>query len=72
MRTTLDLDDTVLAAARARARSQGVSLGRAVSDLALRGLRAQRTGHRGRFPLFDDVPEHVITDDLVEQHRDDG
>lgn len=37
MRTTLEIDDRVLAVARERARREGVSLGRAVSDLALRG-----------------------------------
>ena len=40
MRTTLDLDDTVLAAARSLARSRRISLGDAVSELARRGLLA--------------------------------
>jgi hypothetical protein len=37
-RTTLDLDDDVLATAKAIARDRGVSLGRVLSDLARRGL----------------------------------
>jgi hypothetical protein len=40
MRTTLTLDDDVLAEAATRAQTLRVSLGKAVSDLARRGLRA--------------------------------
>lgn len=39
MRTTLTLDDDVLAEAAKRAEMLRVSLGKAVSDLARRGLR---------------------------------
>ena len=39
MRTTLTIDDDVLAVARALAARRGVSLGSAVSDLARRGFR---------------------------------
>lgn len=38
MRTTLTLDDDVLAAARALAEAQGRSLGEVVSELARKGL----------------------------------
>jgi hypothetical protein len=38
MRTTLELDDDVLAAARSLAAAEGISLGRVVSDLARRAL----------------------------------
>ena len=38
MRTTLTIDDDVLAVARALAARRGVSLGSAVSDLARRGF----------------------------------
>jgi hypothetical protein len=38
MRTTLDIDDRVLAAARVRCSERGISLGAAVSELALKGL----------------------------------
>lgn len=40
MRTTLTLDDDILAAAARQAKARGVSLGRTVSDLARRGLHA--------------------------------
>lgn len=76
MRTTLDIDETILAAGRARARSQGISLGRAISELALKGLQAQVSGPeeqsaRGGFEVFHSPTGHVITDELVRQHRDD-
>lgn len=71
MRTTLNLDEQVMAAARSLARAEGISLGRAVSALALRGLTPLPATGRRDFPLFEDVAGHVITDELVEQHRDD-
>lgn len=40
MRTTVTIDDDVLAIARALAQQNGVSLGRALSELARRGQRA--------------------------------
>ena len=40
MRTTLDIDDDVLAVAREKARREGISLGRAVSAYALRGIHS--------------------------------
>lgn len=77
MRTTLDIDDTVLAAARSLAHAERVSVGRAVSLLALRGLRAPDPGPSvetsySPFPLLVGNPEHEVTDELVAAHRDDG
>ena len=43
MRTTVNIDDDVLAVARALARREGISLGRALSDLARRGFRSTLT-----------------------------
>ncbi|MBE6477597.1 MAG: DUF2191 domain-containing protein [Propionibacteriaceae bacterium] len=75
MRTTLDLDDKVLAVARERARREGISLGRAVSQLALLGITGTsfKTGSRG-VPLFAPPPgsnPHPVTPELIEQHRDE-
>lgn len=73
MRTTLDLDDEVLSAARALAAQRDISLGAAVSELALRGLRPRAISTVGGFPLRAPLnPTHVITDELVQAHRDDG
>lgn len=75
MRTTLDLDDVVLSAARAKARAEGISLGRAVSELALAGLTRPPTHPHNpndhSLPVLRGVPGHLVTDDLVAAHRDD-
>jgi hypothetical protein len=73
MRTTLEIDDAVLAAARALAAQTGSSLGAAVSELARRGLHGADTivSSRGGFPVFEATEGHQITDDLVARHRDD-
>ncbi len=73
MRTTLDLDPAVLSAARAKARAERISLGKAVSELALAGLRTPRS-QRPRasgFPVLSGVPGHPVTDELVAAYRDD-
>jgi len=40
MRTTLDIDDDILAAARDLAKAEGRTMGEIISDLARRGLTA--------------------------------
>lgn len=74
MRTTLEIDDRVLSLARERAHRDGVSLGRAVSDLALQGIsHGSRTSRHG-IPLFfppAGQQAHVVTPELIEQYRDD-
>lgn len=67
MRTTLDLDPDVLAAARALARARGRSIGSVVSELARTGLRpVVPRRKRAGFPLFD-VPRDAppLTDEAV-------
>lgn len=74
MRTTLELDDTVVAAARSLARARGISIGAAVSELARRGLGAGATAAStdySPFPVLRGDPDHVVTDDLVARFRDD-
>lgn len=53
MRTTLDLDDELLAAAKELARQRGITLGEVISDLARKSL--ERKGSptmRNGVPLF--------------------
>ncbi|MPY80688.1 MAG: antitoxin [Actinophytocola sp.] len=71
MRTTLDLDDGVLAAARAIAEAENRSLGSVISDLARRGLVPQQRS-TAMFPTFD-VPEDAapITPDMVQRALDE-
>ena len=74
VRTTVDLDDSVLAAARALARDTKMTLGEAISELAKRGLRSARIPvSRDSFPIFpvsEDAPS--LTLDQVNEHRDDS
>jgi hypothetical protein len=73
MRTTLDLDDEVLAAARRIAAAHSKSLGLVISELASRGLetRPKTTTRRG-FPVFQ-VPKNArpITPDDVLRDEDE-
>lgn len=73
MRTTIDIDDRLLSAARALASADQISLGRAVSLLIERGLRSSTVpeSRRNGFPVIIGPPDQVITDELVEDHRDD-
>jgi hypothetical protein len=67
MRTTLTLDDDVLASARALAAQRGVPIGTVVSELARRGLApAQPTASRNGIRLFPVRPDAgPVTPELV-------
>lgn len=72
MRTTLDIDAAVLSAARAKAKAEGISIGRAISALALAGLQVRDTPRSGSsgFPVLTGVPDRRVTDELVAAYRD--
>ena len=79
MRTTVDLDERVLVVARAIAKDEGVSLGIAISRLALKGLRTQGPVPEPlpdgplspAFPTFRAEPDAPpITLEVVNRHRD--
>lgn len=75
MRTTLVIDDDVLAAARRLATDRGEAIGKVISDLARRGMRPTHPlyGAAGALPVFEvraDAP--LITPDLVRQALEDG
>jgi hypothetical protein len=53
MRTTLTIDDDIYKVARNIAQARGISIGRAVSELALRGLERSYQGDtEGGLPVF--------------------
>lgn len=56
MRTTLQLDDDVLDAARALAAAERRSLGAVISELARRALRPSPIREDTDFPTFDVPP----------------
>ena len=56
MRTTLTIDDDLMGAVRSLAQAKSESLGKAISDLARRGLnatpRVRRSARSSGFPVF--------------------
>jgi hypothetical protein len=83
VRTTLELDDTVIAVARSRALALGSSIGKEISKLALKGidtekaaLGSQRTdsglSKTGRgFVVFNATRSHSITSQMVADALDE-
>ncbi|HTJ00610.1 MAG TPA: hypothetical protein VL527_17140 [Dongiaceae bacterium] len=75
MRTTLDIEDDVLQAAKELAERQGNTAGKVLSELARRGLtnppggRKPKSGNRGGVPVLPSRGE-VITLERVQKLRD--
>ncbi len=73
MRTTLNVDDDVLASARALAQEQGVSLGAALSELARRGSRPRAVAVERPVPGFVvDRDSPPITPEMVRAANEDA
>ncbi len=73
MRTTLTLDDDVLASARALAQQRGVPIGTVVSDLARRGLApVQPPTTRNGIRLFPVRPDAgTVTPEIIKTLAED-
>lgn len=73
MRTTLDIDEDVLRAAKSIARAQESSLGRVVSELARKGLAPGASASNRGFPVFRVAPNAPpITEDMVRRAQVEG
>jgi hypothetical protein len=75
MRTTLQIDEDVLRAARSLARSQGRTIGEVVSELARKGLRPPpaRKDRRSGLPSFDIPPDTPpLTPEMVREALEDA
>ena len=72
MRTTVDLDDDVVSAARELAANERRSLGAVISDLARRGLTPARVEVDGELPVIR-VPAGTapITPEMVRRALDE-
>jgi hypothetical protein len=72
MRTTLTIDDDVVAAARELASSESRSLGAVISELARRGLTPARVQAAGGLPVIH-VPAGtpLITAEMVRRALDE-
>jgi hypothetical protein len=72
MRTTLDLDDDVLAAARELARARRQSIGAVVSALARAGLAPRSIDIVDGLPVIRATADaQLITSDMVSRALDD-
>ncbi len=73
MRTTLDIDNTALEAARQLAAHRAQSLGSIVSELILKALRADAPAQRkSGFPVFAALPGKTITLEDVKRAEDEA
>ena len=81
MRTTLDIDDDVLAAAKELARRERTTTGKLVSDVMREALQARshpapadRPQRALRVHGFDPIPAGgaVVTDELVNELREEA
>ena len=73
MRTTLDLDATALEAARQIAAHRAQSLGSVVSELILKGLRADAPpARKAGFPVFAAPSGKTITLDDIKRAEDEA
>lgn len=72
MRTTLDLDDDVLAAAKALGASRGLTAGQMISLLARKGLDAEKGSAtvRNGVPLLASVTGRIVTPTMVDEVLD--
>lgn len=73
MRTTLDIDDDVLAAAKELASGQRTTAGKVISDLVRKALtqpRSRKVTYRNGLPV---LPKRggVVTSELIEQLAED-
>ena len=72
VRTTLNVDDDVLLAAKQRAAIDGSSVREALSALARAGLRTAKPGaHRNGVPLIPNA-ERTVTADVVQELLDES
>ena len=77
MRTTLDIEDDVLLAAKEIGSRNRISTGKVLSDLARQALIRPRakSGHEERavygFRPLPDVPGKIVTNDMIDRLRDE-
>jgi hypothetical protein len=77
VRTTLDIDDDVLQAAKERARRDRKTTGEVISELARQALTTPRQGSAARQPKplygFRPFPKRggVVTNELIDKLRED-
>jgi hypothetical protein len=71
MRTTLDLDDDIVAAARSIATARKQTMGKVVSDLVRQSLTTKTKRGPAGVRLLPRRPGIVVTNELIERLRED-
>jgi hypothetical protein len=71
MRTTLDLDDDILAAARSIAAARKQTMGKVVSELVRRSLATRVKKMPSGIPLLPHRPGVIVTNELIEKLREE-
>ena len=71
MRTTLDLDDDILAAARSIAAARKETMGKVVSDLVRQSLSAKLKKTPAGVPLLPHRPGVIVTQELIDKLREE-
>jgi hypothetical protein len=71
VRTTLDLDDDVLAAARSIAAARKQTMGKVVSDLLRQSLATKLKKGRSGVPLLPLRPGIIVTNELIDKLREE-
>jgi hypothetical protein len=71
MRTTLDLDDDILAAARSIAAARKQTMGKVVSDLVRQSLTTKAKRGPTGIPLLPRRPGVIVTNELIDKLRED-
>jgi hypothetical protein len=70
VRTTLDLDDDVLAAARSIAAARKQTMGKVVSDLVRQSLATKLKKAPSGVPLLPVRPGVIVTNELIDKLRE--
>jgi hypothetical protein len=71
MRTTLDLDDDVLAAARSIAAARKQTMGKVVSDLVRQSLASKLKKSPSGLPLLPLRPGVIVTNEIIDKLREE-
>jgi hypothetical protein len=71
VRTTLDLDDDILAAARSIATARKQTMGKVVSDLVRQSLTTKTKRGPTGIPLLPHRPGVIVTKELIDRLREE-
>lgn len=71
MGTTLDLEDDILAAARAIAAARKQTMGKVVSDLVRQSLTTKLRRSPGGIPMLPRRPGMIVTNELIDKLREE-